>query len=184
MTSATAELVIDTDTQHPFEKSGLGVAPFSYAGMTERVITYPGGVTQPSGTCDYCGMGIKYCFGVESSDRRRFEVGSECIFKLNRADNATTKIITAVAAEVKRIESARRKAVADAKKKKELARIQAAYRLLQSKPSILASVPHPTPERAARGETMGDYCRWMFSNAGRSGMLRVAKIVEDAAANS
>lgn len=56
---------------HPWEKAGLGVAPFRFVMMT----TAPG---QGDG-CHYCGTGIKYLFHCVSSDGKRFHVGCDCI---------------------------------------------------------------------------------------------------------
>ncbi len=72
---------------HPFEASGLGLAPFRYVGFSVNEIRYPDGHAQPGGTCNHCGTGIKFEFHVESSDGRRSIVGSDCVKKLQRIDN-------------------------------------------------------------------------------------------------
>lgn len=74
-------------TQHPFESAGLGLAPFAYVGMIEKTYSACPGHSQPAGTCDYCGQGIKYCCEIRSADGRRFTVGCDCVRKVNRADN-------------------------------------------------------------------------------------------------
>ena len=67
--------------QHKFEIAGLGVYPFQCTGMVTRVITYPTGESQPSGTCDYCGNGIKYCCVIRDANGKTFEVGTDCVMK-------------------------------------------------------------------------------------------------------
>ena len=55
---------------HIFENSGLGKAPYQYAGCTQN-----------RSVCQYCGTIIRYQFWLLSSDGRKFFVGSDCINK-------------------------------------------------------------------------------------------------------
>lgn len=64
---------------HPWEIAGLGLAPFSFLGMTENAFRMPNGSSKAGGSCDYCGTGIRYEFHCASSDGRRFKVGCDCI---------------------------------------------------------------------------------------------------------
>lgn len=88
---------------HPFESAGLGIAPFRYLGCETRVgplryvergveveVGRPG---QPMGTCDLCGMGIKYCHLIKSSDGKSFVVGSDCVEKLGGSNDLLPAII-------------------------------------------------------------------------------------------
>lgn len=95
-------------TIHPFEAAGLGLAPFRYAGMSEKVIHHADGHSQPAGTCDYCSNGIRYCFHVESSDKKRFAVGCDCIRKIARSDN---RLLSEVERAKARFEADRRLAL-------------------------------------------------------------------------
>ena len=62
---------------HPFERAGLGVAPYTFLGVSERVyVACPGAPAQPGGTCDYCGNGIRYLYHCVSADGRRFAGGA------------------------------------------------------------------------------------------------------------
>ena len=73
---------------HPFERAGLGKAPFRFDAMRENVyIACQGSQPQPGGTCDYCSNGIMYEYWIKSSDGRSFKVGCDCVRKLERADN-------------------------------------------------------------------------------------------------
>lgn len=75
-------------TIHPFEAAGLGKAPFNMVGFSEKVYSAcPGAPEQAAGSCDYCGTGIKYQCHIRSSDGRDFVVGTDCVMKLDRADN-------------------------------------------------------------------------------------------------
>lgn len=145
---------------HCFEKAGLGKAPFRYIGIEDqnishgqRIIGSVGGVqieTKPGGTCAYCGTYIVNMFNVESADGNRFHVGCECIKK-----TGDEGLIRRVEAEVKKMEKARR----EAKKKAKLAAERELCETAQI--GLLASKPHPHPYRAAQGETLYDWARWM-----------------------
>lgn len=58
---------------HPFEQSGLGVSPFRCMGVTD--------LGTASGSCKFCGHGIRYAFHVQSADGVKFDVGSDCVEK-------------------------------------------------------------------------------------------------------
>lgn len=80
---------LTTETIHPFEKAGLGLAPFRFSHVTENVFVTPGlvGSTKAGGTCDFCSNGIRWEYWVKSADKKTFKVGCDCIAKLGRADN-------------------------------------------------------------------------------------------------
>ena len=76
---------------HPFEISGLGLAPFRFVGFERKVgpINLADGLTigaagQPMGMCDHCGQGIANCFSIKSSDGKTFIVGSDCVASWGR----------------------------------------------------------------------------------------------------
>ena len=138
-------------TIHPFEKAGLGKAPFRYIGIEaqemqygQRVIGSVGGMTvttQAGGTCAYCGHYILNMFNVESADGQRFHVGCDCIHKINDAG-----LIRATQVDQKTLKAAREDArIATAK-----AALPAAH--------ALRSQPHPNPYHAGQGRTPADYC--------------------------
>ena len=170
-----------TTAMHPFERSGNGKAPFRYVGMIhqeisygERVIGSVGGIavtTKPGGTCDHCGTYIVAMFAVESSDGKRFKVGCDCILKVDAV--APIRNAAKFAAD--------RKA---AKLWNEQSRIAAAVAALATDPWGLTSKPHPIAWRAAHGDTMADWCRWMFANSGHAGKIRTARVVEAATARA
>jgi hypothetical protein len=74
---------------HVFERAGLGRAPFRCIGVSEQFITHPDGTTQASGSCAYCGTGIRYVCAIRSADGRTFKVGTDCVAKTD--DNGLIK---------------------------------------------------------------------------------------------
>jgi hypothetical protein len=72
---------------HPFEKAGLGKAPFRCVGVTENVWTSGCGTIQKAGgTCDYCGTGIRYEYIIISADNHRHVVGCDCVERTGQAE--------------------------------------------------------------------------------------------------
>ena len=68
---------------HPFEKAGLGKAPFSCTHVSENVFTLPDGTSKAGGCCDYCGTGIRWEFWIKGSiaGAKQFKVGCDCVAK-------------------------------------------------------------------------------------------------------
>lgn len=65
---------------HPFEKAGLGTAPFRCVGVFKNVYCAGAGAPiQPGGSCDFCGTGIMYEYKILGSDGRAFKVGCDCV---------------------------------------------------------------------------------------------------------
>lgn len=155
---------------HPFEKAGLGKAPFRYVGVVaqeishgQRVIGSVGGcavTTKAGGTCAYCHKYILNMFNVESSDGKIFHVGCDCICKVD------AKLAPLVEKDAKKLKADR-----------EQARITAAKAALPEA-HVLKSQPHPNPYHASNGKTLWHYVEWLFANGGKSGQLRAARMVE------
>ncbi len=159
---------------HPFERAGLGKAPFRYTGMEdqniqhgERVLGHVGGctmLTKKGGTCAYCGTYIVNMYNVTSSDGFRFHVGSECIRKVG-----DPKMVAEVESDEKVFKKTQ-------KKNRDKATIDAAKIALE-KSVEMENLPHPSPYLAKQGKTLADYCRWLFANGGNAGQLKASKIV-------
>jgi len=68
-------------TLHPFERAGLGKAPFVCVAVRENWFSPPGfpEARKPGGCCNYCSTGILYEYVIKSSDGREFIVGSDCV---------------------------------------------------------------------------------------------------------
>ena len=66
---------------HPFERAGLGRAPFTCIGVDEIWFEMPGFGRKPGGSCAYCGTGILNAFKIRSADGACFVVGCDCVEK-------------------------------------------------------------------------------------------------------
>jgi hypothetical protein len=170
-----------TAVLHPFERGGLGKAPFRFIGVQEKTYqSCPGAPVQPGGTCDYCSNGIRYVYRIRSADGKVFGVGSECVRKLDRADNRLVKTVEAAERALKRKQSQAKRAAA---LPKELARVQAAFAAYASDPAIaesFAKLPHPRLSVLRDGTvpTKADYVSWLILNAGHTGRFAIAKEIE------
>lgn len=158
---------------HPFEVSGCGRAPFAFVGVEYRVgpIDLGGGLSvgapgQPMGTCAHCGTGIAECCVIRDADGKTFIVGNVCVGKTGDARLIDTT------------KRAVRDAARERKAKRDAARISAAETLLDQDDALrarLAAQPHP---KGRIGASLLDYVGWMFSNAGMTGQILAARIVE------
>lgn len=162
-------------TIHPFERAGLGLAPFRFVGMEHRVGpllladgTQVGAPGQPMGSCAFCGQGIAYCCQIESADGKRFIVGCDCVRKVSEKKERVLTDVERAIRDTKRNE----------KWAKDLTRINAARERLAANPTLLTDRPHPQPWRAERGETLRDSIEWYLSNAGMTGRLWAAREIE------
>lgn len=163
-------------TIHPFEKAGLGKAPFRYIGTIDQTPNRDGMVaigqcqgvnieTKAGGTCDYCGLAIIHMYNVRSADGNTFRVGCDCLKKVDIVNPRTLK------ADIKKAKDAKADArIADA-------RITLGREDVRS---ALASKPHPAPWAQAKGLTMLDQAEWLMANGGRTGKTDAAKIIERA----
>lgn len=178
---------------HPFERAGLGVAPFRCVGVERRVgpikqlvtmngvqveveIGAPG---QPMGCCDYCHTGIADCFIIRSSDGKRFVVGCDCVAKTEKEFSDVALGFRKVKLEHDRAKRAEKTA---ARRERELAklaerkvRVQA---LLEQNPTLLANQKHPSEYYAAQGRTQRDYVTFLLAGAGVSGQNHACYLVE------
>lgn len=161
---------------HPFEKAGLGKAPFRYLGCTEsKIVDYPGATPRPGTTCDFCGTAIMGVFFVGSADGKRFKVGCDCIAKTERKDNtADRKFCTAVEMEVKK----RRNAMARERNAAKGAAATSELLAMLAEAEVIAkfsAMPHPNDYFAKQGKTYLDYANYMVNACGTSGRLALVK---------
>lgn len=152
ITNEIVNLPIGT-TLHKFEAAGLGKAPYRYTGCEEKVHPNGDGTVKPGGSCQYCSTGIRYCFWFISADGKRFYVGSDCVHKAG--DQGLIRIVDA---EVSRINREKR---LTKKRAEEAADMELC---LTADLSIFTAEPHPTPDRAAQGETRRQWAEWMKAN--------------------
>jgi hypothetical protein len=169
---------------HPFEKAGLGKAPFRFVGMAQQDRLYGQVIlnreeyektgialtTTPGGTCAFCGTGIIRMYDILSADGKRFHVGCECV---NRTEDK--KLVKAVAAARRVIDRAARKSLAD-RKDAELKTLLADDRARAK----LSSLPHPNAYKADQGCTMLDYAEFMATHSGAKGTAKVLRLIKTA----
>src|SRR5690348_498740 len=87
---------------HPFELT-LGPGPYRYVGFGKIQVSETFGarydgpeVERGAGTCAHCGMGIMNIYVVETSENKRFGVGSDCIMKAGMEAKELSKVERAV----------------------------------------------------------------------------------------
>lgn len=142
--------------------------------MHEKVyVACPGATAQAAGTCNYCGIGIRYCYIIEAADGKRFEVGCDCVRKIEREDNRLFSEVEKIERTFKREQNRKRR---EKRMEPETKRIAAAVAMIESKRESLASKPHPV----IKGSTLLDYVEFLRYKAGHSGQLRMARIIENA----
>jgi hypothetical protein len=156
---------------HPWEKAGLGVAPFQYVGcaQTVRQVGIMTSFAQPTGSCAYCGAALSFSCYIQDATGAEFTVGDTCVTKLDamELDAATRKVAT-------KAERALKLAKKSARKAREVARIEAAKNAGPDVRNRLDAEPHPTRD----GLTLRDWVGFMFANAGHTGQLKAARVVE------
>lgn len=154
-----------TTTIHPFESAGLGLAPFRFVGLSEKVyVACPGATAKPAGTCDYCSTGIKYCCHIRSHDGKSFIVGTDCVRKIGREDN---RLLTAVEREVAKLEKAKRDAKRQAKWEKVRAEREAALQTQRERNGGLTDAEVADQQRkaaeAAKAAEMQEQNAWLLN---------------------
>jgi hypothetical protein len=156
---------------HPFEKAGLGKAPFHVVGVEIRrgpieiqPGLFSGAPGQPMGCCAYCATGIAECWLIRSADGKVSVVGNECVRRTGQ-----TRLVKEAAPHLRELRHAA-----------EDRRIEAAKGLLQRPDVQHALDSMPAPEWA-RSETMLGYIEWLIQNAGNAGKIRAVRVIEKAA---
>lgn len=170
-----------TTAIHPFERRGLGLAPFQVVGCEERrgpmamrlasgVEVQVGAPGQPMGTCDFCGTGIAECWAIRSADGKRFIVGCECVRKTG--DRALTSTVNREINKRRKVAEAKRVAAVRARLIASTVGDEPDHRLHDS----LRALPSPNKFRA--GESALDWATWMLRHSGHSGSMKVVRFVE------
>jgi len=147
--------------KHVFELAGLGLAPFNFVGMIEKIFK-AGDQVKAGGTCAFCGTGIRFCCRIESADGKSFIVGTDCVNK-----TGDKGIIEAYknSAEYRSYQR-------ELRYKREYDKIEQVKQLIADNSEKLASFPHPRGfQDRATGKplTFLDHCNWYMANAGNSG---------------
>jgi hypothetical protein len=180
--NATTTLTADTSTVHPFERAGLGKAPFRYLGCRRLVgplrfaqadgtVLEVGAEGQPMGTCSFCSQGIAECHSVKSADGKRFTVGCDCIARIHGDER--TPLRSAAEAASRKLRNAAAKARRDAKATTEQVEL-AALLADEAARAKLAALPGP------KFGTMLEHAEFMATRAGATGRAKALKAVKAA----
>lgn len=180
-TTLTAE-TLEPSTVHPWERAGLGKAPFAYLGCRRLVgpirIAQPDGTVleigaegQPMGTCAYCSQGIAECHSVRSADGKRFIVGCDCIGRVYGDERAPVRAKAEAAS--RKLRNAAAKARRDAKAEAEQAEL-AALLADEATRSRLAALPGP------KFGTLLEHAEFMAKRAGATGRAKALKAIKAA----
>lgn len=127
-------------SQHPFERSGHGHAPYRIVDFgTKTYQACHGAPIQPGGTCDHCGTAIIYYATIRSANGVTFRVGLDCVMKTHQ----DPELVAQARAERRRISRAQRQ---ERRARERLAQRRHRVRwFLRQEPGILRvlRVPHP-----------------------------------------
>lgn len=167
---------------HPFEKAGLGKAPFRCVGMTRKVgplrfvgkdgLEWSVGADgQPMGTCDFCGTGIADCYEIRSADGKEFIVGCDCVAKTCAKGERVLAEVERKAKDLKNAAARKRNAAKAEASEAELAALLSNPELR----AVLASKPSAYAWKAAEGATALDDAEWLASRCGHSGRTRLIR---------
>lgn len=166
---------------HPFERAGLGRAPFKFAGLAQQDMCYGQAIlnraevdagaefeitTKPGGTCAYCGTYIVVMCDIVSADGKRFHVGTDCAEKC-----CGPKLVAAVKREANKLKRTKRAA----KSATQAAELDAIL-VEDAVRAKLESLPHPTRP----GETLLGYAEWMVKRAGARGRANALRVIKEA----
>lgn len=165
MTNATQSL-------HPFEKAGLGKAPFRYLGMSHEVgpITLENGMMvgtpgQPMGSCDYCGQGIANVCNVQSADGNKFKVGCDCVEKVYKQYGRESA--DPIKRAIERDRKAHNRKVRHDREKRQLAEFESWSETPDVKEWLAAT------KDTHRDQTLADRVEWFSRCAGTAGNLKL-----------
>ncbi len=161
--------------QHIF--TDLGQAPYKLLGYrmaesydSEHGETF-GGLQADGGTgCSHCGQYIVHIFQCQSSDGKKFVLGSTCVEKLG--DEGLTRAVKTKMSELRR-EKREAKALAEweagaperekarlereAEEAERAAKFESEYNLIKP---VLERRPHPNAYFASKGKTLLDYVEY------------------------
>jgi hypothetical protein len=177
-------------TIHPWEKAGLGRAPFEWLGITEergpkRVVANDGveflvgAPGQPMGTCSYCGMGIAECHHIRSADGKKFIVGCDCVSKVHAEGEPVLTAAERASRDLRNTKARKRAAAKGKAVKGELAALLADAAIK----ATLSGLPHPrgfVDRSTGQPLTLLDSVQWLAEHSGRTGKAKALKLIQKA----
>lgn len=180
--TTTQATTTETTTIHPWEKAGLGKAPFRWMGVSRKVGPIRiidkdglewmiGAEGQPMGTCAFCGQGIAECHKIRSADGKDFTVGCDCVAKVHAKGERVLADAQNASRKLRNAQARKRNA---AKADDSAAELEA----LLTDPSLrakLAAKPSAYAWKAAEGATALDDAEWLASRCGHTGRVKLIK---------
>lgn len=159
-------------TVHIFEKAQLGTAPFRLL-RVDMIEQDPNGPRRGT-SCDHCGTYITNLFFCESSDGKKFVIGSTCAEKLGDA-GLTKAVRTEVSNHRRELRNQRqlaeweaarpaREAYQQEQAAQKAALIAERKELFKTLRPTLATMPHPNEYFASKGKTMIDYLNYFHGD--------------------
>ena len=173
------------DAVHPWERAGLGKAPFRWMGISEErgpkrylnrdgTETIIGSEGQPMGSCAYCAQGIAEVHHIRSADGRNFTVGCDCVRRCNPAD---APVLTKAERASKKARNAKARARSASNAEASSARLT---ELLADEGvrGKLAARPSAQAWKAAEGGTELDDVEWLATRCGHTGRAKLIARLE------
>lgn len=163
-----------TPAIHPFEKAGLGKAPFRCIGHhVSKYQACPGAPVQPGSSCDYCGQGIMDVFTIKGADGKTFKVGCDCVYKVNKT--AATTIEQRAARALKDQVNKFKTAKANERKDEKIEEARATLETFRAQLMLVWFTPPP----AKWAKSVAEQVDWLLANGGRANKLRGVKLLND-----
>jgi len=168
-------------TIHPWERAGLGLAPFRWLGCRELrgpirmaqpdgTVLEVGAPGQPMGSCAYCLQGIAECHSIKSADGKVFIVGCDCVKRVCGEGDA---VLTRAETASRRLRNGKARARAAAKASDVQGELDA---LLadETARAQLAALPGP------KFSTLLEHAEWMNQRAGAAGRRKALATIKAA----
>jgi hypothetical protein len=164
---------------HPFERT-LGPGPYKLVGFFALVLPNEANqgranfhmapkVERGIGTCAHCSHAIINCYIVQTSEGKRYGVGSDCILKVDMPHTERTKL--------KKLELAHKKNQRAEKqvKKGQQARAELAD-IIANQTQILQLKPHP---KGRANSNLLNYAKFVLERSGNSGIMQALKLIKN-----
>lgn len=155
---------------HPFQRT-LGPGPYKFIGAGRIAVSetfgarYIGPECEAGvGTCAHCGNGIMNIFVIETAEKRRFGVGSDCIMKAGMPAKELTAVQRAVRSHQAQLRDARKVAKGEAAREE-------LKSLLEANSYRFSVLPHPS----IPSKTLLDYFNYCSERSSHGGLVLALK---------
>jgi hypothetical protein len=186
--NATMTPETETTTVHPWERAGLGKAPFRWLGVRHLVgpirIAQSDGTTleigapgQPMGSCAYCAQGIAECHSIKSADGKVFMVGCDCV---RRVSEPGDPVLKAAESAAKKRRNAAARARNAAKATASASRIAELLADENVRARLAAYIEPGIASYGIAGKSFLAHAEWLASRCGNAGRLRLIARIEAA----